>query len=150
MDMPQARMGDRVKVHYVGTLADGTVFDQTEEGAPLEFTIGGNEVIPGFEAAVVGLEPGQERTVTIPAADAYGPRRSEMVAHVERERFPGNPAFQVGQQLQITQKDGTKLTATVTGVTPTTVTIDANHPLAGKDLTYAITLVSIMGEACLL
>lgn len=146
--MAQARMGDRVKVDYVGTLADGTVFDRTDEGAPLEFTIGGQEVIPGFERAVVGMKPDQKRTVTIPAADAYGPRRSEMVAHVERARFPGNPAFQVGQQIQITQEDGAKLVATVTGVTPTTVTIDANHPLAGKDLTYAITLVTIMGEAC--
>jgi len=148
--MAQAHMGDRVKLHYTGTLADGTVFDQTEEGAPLEFTLGAQEVIPGFEEAVVGMQPGEERTVTVPAAEAYGPHRADMVAHVERERFPGNPAFKVGQQLEITQEDGTKLVATVTDVTPTTVALDANHPLAGKDLTYTITLVTIMGDACAL
>jgi peptidylprolyl isomerase len=148
--MSQAHMGDRVKVHYVGTLADGSVFDETEQGVPLEFTMGGQEVVPGFEEALVGMQPDETRTVTIPAEEAYGPRRDEMVAHVERERFPGNPAFRIGQQLQITQKDGQKLVARVTGVTPTTVTIDANHPLAGQDLTYRITLVSIMGDACLL
>jgi peptidylprolyl isomerase len=146
--MTQAHMGDRVKVHYAGTLADGTVFDKTEDAAPLEFTLGAQEVIPGFEEAVVGMQPGGTRTVTIPAEEAYGPRRSEMVAHVERERFPGNPAFQVGQQLQITQANGQKLVAAVTDVTPTTVTLDANHPLAGKDLTYTITLVSIMSDSC--
>jgi len=146
--MAQAHMGDRVKVHYTGTLADGTVFDKTEEGAPLEFTMGGQEVVPGFEEAVVGMQPGETRTVTILAEEAYGPRRDEMVAHVERERFPGNPAFKIGQQLQITQNDGQKLVARVTDVTPTTVTLDGNHPLAGKDLTYRITLVSIMADSC--
>ncbi len=104
-------MGDRVKVHYNGTLADGAVFDQTEEGAPLEFTLGAQEVIPGFEEAVVGMQPGETRTVTVPAAEAYGQHRPDLVAHVERERFPGNPAFEVGQQLQITQEDGSKLVA---------------------------------------
>jgi peptidylprolyl isomerase len=146
--MAQAHMGDRVKVHYTGTLADGTVFDTTRDGEPLEFTMGGREVIPGFEEAIVGMQPGETRTTVVPAAEAYGPHRHEMVAHVERERFPGNPAFTVGQQLQITQNDGQKLVARVTDVTPTTVALDANHPLAGKDLTYRITLVSIMADSC--
>jgi peptidylprolyl isomerase len=142
--MAQARMGDRVRVHYTGTLADGTVFDTTQDAEPLEFTLGGKEVIPGFEAAVVGLEPGESTTTTVPAADAYGPRRQEKVAHVERRRFPGRPDFKVGQQLQIKQNDGQTLLATVVAVTDALVTLDANHPLAGKDLTYRITLVSIV------
>ncbi len=146
--MSQAHMGDRVKVHYKGTLADGTVFDQSEENAPLEFTLGAQEVIPGFEEAVVGMQPGDTRTVTVPAAEAYGQPRPDLVAHVERERFPGNPVFEVGQQLQITQDDGSKLVAAVIDVTPSTVTLDANHPLAGKDLTFTITLVTVMGDAC--
>ena len=141
--MAQARMGDRVVVHYTGKLADGTVFDSTRDDEPLEFTLGGKEVIPAFEQAVVGLAPGESRTTTVPAAEAYGPRREELEAHVERRRFPGRPDFKVGQQIKINQKDGQALVATVVAVTATTVTLDANHPLAGKDLTYAITLVSI-------
>ena len=144
-DMARARMGDRVVVHYTGALADGAVFDTTRDGEPLAFTLGGQEVIPGFEGAVVGLEPGETRTTIIPAADAYGLRREELVAHVERARFPGKPAFKVGQQLKINQQDGQTLVATIVAVTPTTVELDANHPLAGKDLTYSITLVSIAG-----
>lgn len=145
--MARARMGDRVKVHYTGTLADGTVFDTTRDGEPLEFTLGGKEVIPGFEEAVVGLEPGESRTTVVPAAGAYGPHRQDMVAHVERGRFPGKPDFKVGQQLQIKHKDGQMMVAAVVGVTDSAVTLDANHPLAGKDLTYAITLVSILAGA---
>jgi peptidylprolyl isomerase len=145
--MAQARMGYRVKVHYTGTLADGTVFDTTRDGEPLEFTLGGKEVIPGFEQAVVGMAPGESRTTIVPAAEAYGPHREEMVAHVERGRFPGKPDLKVGQQLQIKQKDGQTLVAAVVAVTDTKVTLDGNHPLAGKDLTYTITLVSIMADS---
>ena len=142
--MARARMGDRVKVHYTGTLADGAVFDTTRDAEPLEFTLGGKEVIPGFEEVVIGLEPGESRTTVVPAAGAYGPHREDMVAHVERARFPGKPDFKVGQQLQIKHKDGQTLVAAVVGITDSTVTLDANHPLAGKDLTYSITLVSIL------
>ena len=146
--MAQAHMGDRVKVHYTGTLDDGRVFDTSEEGEPLEFTLGGQEVIPGFEETVLGMEPGESRTSTIPAADAYGPHREEMVTCVERDRFPGNPDFKVAQQLQIKHEDGQTLVATITGLTDSTVTVDANHPLAGEDLTFKIVLVSIMANSC--
>jgi len=146
--MAQAHTGDRVKVHYTGTLDDGRVFDTSEEGEPLEFTIGGNEVIRGFEQTIVGMEPGETRKVTIASADAYGPHRQEMVAEVERSRFPDDLDFRVGQQLQIEHEDGRTLLTTITAVTDSTVTIDANHPLAGEDLTFKITLVSIMADPC--
>lgn len=142
--MTQAKRGDTVRVHYTGKLEDGTVFDSSLERDPLEFTIGAGQVIPGFEEAVVGLSPGQSVTATVPAEEAYGPHREEMVIPVERDRLPEDLALEVGLQLQVRQADGSVLIVTVTDLSDETVVLDANHPLAGKDLTFDIQLVEIL------
>lgn len=140
--MVQAKPGDTVKVHYTGTLENGTVFDSSEQEA-LQFTIGQGQVIPGFEQAVIGMQPGDERTIIIPADKAYGPYRPEMAAWVEREQFPAGLQLELGQLLQVRQREGQTFVVKVTELTDARVKLDANHPLAGKDLTFAIRLVEI-------
>ena len=135
--------GDTVRVHYTGTLEDGTTFDTSVEREPLEFTLGTDRMIPGFEKAVSGLKVGESKTVTIPAEEAYGPYRDDLVIVVEREELPADLEPEVGQQLQMYQTDGSTVVVIVTEVSETTITIDANHPLAGKDLTFEIKLVEI-------
>jgi len=141
--MAQAKSGDTVRVHYTGRLDDGSVFDSSEGREPLEFVLGAQQVIPGFEEAVDGLSPGEARTVDIPADRAYGARREEMVLTVGRDQFPDEIRPEVGQQLQMSQ-DGQVAIVTVTGVSDRDVTLDANHPLAGKDLTFDVQLVEIV------
>lgn len=143
--MAQAKKGDTVKVHYTGKLTTGEVFDSSEEGGngPLEFTIGEGDVIPGFEEAVIGMNAGEAKTVTIPVDQAYGPRMEELVAEVEREYLPQDAEPKLGQQYEVTQDDGQVFNVTVTEMNDTTVTLDANHPLAGRELVFEITLVEI-------
>ena len=143
--MTQAKAGDTVKVHYTGKLDDGTVFDTSAEREPLEFMIGEGQVIPGFEQAIIGMEPGDSKTTKIGSDDAYGPHRPEMVLSVERDQFPPNIEPELDQQLQIRQPDGQTFVVTVTDITDNGehVTLDANHPLAGQDLTFDIQLVEI-------
>jgi len=141
--MSQAKNGDTVKVHYTGTLDDGTVFDSSREREPLSFTLGKGQLIPGFENAVTGMKVGDTTTANIPSDQAYGPVREEMVARVEKDQFPEGMNPELGQQLQVPQQDGQMLIVTVTEVDDTHVTLDANHPLAGKDLTFDIELVEI-------
>jgi len=142
--MAQAQAGDLVKVHYTGRLADGTIFDTSMEREPLEFTLGEGELIPGFEQAVLGMTTGESKTATILADQAYGPHRAERVIDVERHHLPSDLHPELGQQLEMTRPDGTTLTVMVTTVTETQVTLDANHPLAGQDLIFDITLVEIV------
>ncbi|NLX03986.1 MAG: peptidylprolyl isomerase [Phycisphaerae bacterium] len=141
--MAQAKEGDTVKVHYTGKLKDGTVFDQSAGKEPLEFTIGEGRVIPGFEEAVKGMEPGQSKTVEVSSEEAYGPRRDEMILQVDRSRLPEDLDPEVGQQLQSHQENGQTVILTVTDVSEQEVTLDANHPLAGQDLQFEIELVEI-------
>ncbi|GAB4261237.1 MAG: peptidylprolyl isomerase [Deferrisomatales bacterium] len=141
--MAQAKSGDTVQVHYTGKLDDGRTFDSSVDREPLEFTLGERQVIPGFESAVVGMEPGERKTVTIAAADAYGPSDPELVVQVERQDLPEGLDPHVGQQLQVTRPDGVRVPVLVTEVSDASITIDANHPLAGEDLTFEITLVQI-------
>jgi len=138
-----AKDGDTVKVHYTGTLGDGTVFDTSVGHEPLEFTLGEDKMIPGFEKAVYGLQVGKSKTVTISAEEAYGPHRDDLVVVVEREQLPAGSDPKVDQQLQMQQTDGRTTVVIVTDVSETTITVDANHPLAGKDLTFEIELVEI-------
>jgi peptidylprolyl isomerase len=142
--MAQAKIGDTVKVHYTGKLEDGTVFDTSQESDPVQFTIGGGEVIQGFEEAVVGMEPGEKKTASIPADDAYGPRRDEMIVEVSRDNLPEDFEPQVGQQLQVHQPSGQVALVTVKDVNSEGVVLDANHPLAGKQLKFDIQLVAIV------
>jgi peptidylprolyl isomerase len=132
-----------VTVHYTGRLEDGTVFDSSEGKAPLEFTIGQGRVIPGFEQGVLGMEPGQSKTVNISADDAYGPYDPELVTEVERSQFPPDLELEVGMQLQGNQPDGRVAIFTVKDLTDTTVTLDANHRLAGEDLIFDIEMVEV-------
>jgi peptidylprolyl isomerase len=139
-----AKDGDTVKVHYSGTLEDGTVFDTSAGGEPLEFTIGEGMIIPGFEEAVIGMQVEDSKTVNIPADQAYGPHDDNLLIEVDRDELPEGLEPEVGQQLQSMGEDGSITMVTVTDVTDTTITVDANHPLAGEDLTFEIELVEIM------
>jgi peptidylprolyl isomerase len=141
--MAQAKSGDTVAVHYTGTLADGTVFDSSRGREPLSFTLGGGQVIPGFEEAVMGLSPGESRTTTIPSDQAYGEHQPDLVFAVDRDQLPPGMSPEVGEQYQMRQGDGQVMVVTVQEVEPGHVTFDANHPLAGQDLTFDLELVSI-------
>lgn len=141
--MSEAKQHDTVRVHYTGKLDDGSVFDSSLEREPIEFTIGEGSVIPGFERAVVGMNPGETKTVRIASDDAYGPYREDMVLTVKRNQFPPDIEPTVGQALQVQQTTGEPLIVTVSEVSEASVKLDANHPLAGKDLTFDIQLVAI-------
>jgi peptidylprolyl isomerase len=142
--MAQAKNGDTVAVHYTGRLEDGTVFDSSAERDPLQFTLGEGLLIPGFEQAVLGMSPGESKTAEVSADQAYGPHREEMVVDIDRQEFPPNFQPEVGQQLQIPQSDGRVTRLIVTDVSEQKVTLDANHPLAGRDLTFDIQLLGII------
>ncbi len=141
--MSAATEGSKVTIHYTGRLDDGTVFDSSRDRDPLEFEVGSGQVIPGFDGAVEGMEAGDEKTVTIPAVDAYGPRRQELVLDVPGEQLPDELEAEVGQQLQMQTPDGQTFQVTVVDVDDEGVKVDANHPLAGKDLTFDILVVGV-------
>jgi peptidylprolyl isomerase len=136
-----AKNGDRVRVHYTGRLEDGRIFDSSKDGDPLEFTVGGGEVIPGFDEAVRGMSVGDTKTVEIESEDAYGPRRDGLVTQIPREvaQFPVEPT--VGAEFLLPLQDGTQHPVVVTEVTDTHVTIDGNHPLAGEKLIFDLELI---------
>lgn len=141
--MAEAKPGDTVKIHYTGKLGNGTVFDTSLQREPIEFEIGQQRVIPGFEQAVIGMSPGEKKETTIPSEEAYGPRQENMIVKLPKDQFPEgmNPA--VGQQLQMQQADGRTFVVTVKEVAEEEVVVDANHPLAGEDLTFELELVEI-------
>jgi peptidylprolyl isomerase len=143
-DSVRAKDGNTVQVNYTGKLADGTVFDSSIGRQPLEVILGKGQVIPGFEKAILGMKVGENKTVTISVNDAYGPYRSELIFEVPKENLPTGVTPQVGQQFQGSQADGSTMVATVTKVSDKTVTLDANIPLAGKELTFEIGLVKIL------
>ncbi len=139
------KSGDTVNVHYKGTLSDGTLFDSSEGREPLQFEAGSGMVISGFDNAVIGMSVGDSKTVHIPSAEAYGERRDEMVIAVPRAEIPESIPLQVGGML--TMHNGQQeIPVIITEVTNEEVTVDANHTLAGKDLTFEISLVSIEPE----
>lgn len=139
--MAPVKSGDTAKVHYTGTLDDGTVFDSSREREPLEFQVGSGQLIAGFDEAVVGMSLGETRAINIPAEKAYGPHREELVIAVDRRQFPQGINPEVGQQLQTEDNQGHPLIVTVTAIDGDQVTLDANHPLAGKNLNFEIELV---------
>jgi peptidylprolyl isomerase len=145
--MPEAvKNGDTVRVHYTGRLEDGAVFDSSEGGDPLEFTVGAGEVIPGFDEAVRGMEVGGEKTVEIEPDDAYGQRREQLVGQVPRENMNLDDAPHEGMSLLMQMENGEQIPVTVVEVTDTHVTLDANHPLAGRKLTFDLKLVECETE----
>jgi len=137
-----AAEGDTVHIHYTGRLDDGTVFDSSEGREPLEFTLGSGQVIPGFDDAVTGMEVGDTKTVTIPADRAYGAKRDELILDFPRAELPEGIDPQVGHQLQMSTPDGQVFQVEVVGTSEEGIVLDANHPLAGKDLTFDIELVT--------
>lgn len=134
--------GTTVKVHYKGTLDDGVVFDSSEGREPLEFQVGAGQVIPGFDAAIQDMIVGSSKTVKIPSAEAYGDIRPDMIATIPHDQFPEGLNPEVGQTLQLTTPQGA-LPVQVVEVQDDGVTIDGNHPLAGKNLTFELTLVDV-------
>ena len=142
-DGPKPTASDTVTVHYTGTLNDGTVFDSSKGSEPLRFTLGANQVIPGFDEAVVGMTPGDTKVVHIPVDQAYGPRREDMILEVAPQEFPPDVEPRVGDRLQIRQSDGASFQVTVSDVQEDAVTLDGNHPLAGEDLNFEIELLAI-------
>lgn len=141
--MSEAKLGDTVSIHYTGTLEDGTEFDSSHGGEPLEFTIGNGGIIPGFEEAVKGMQVGDTKRVTIAPEQAYGPYHDEMTQDIPREAIPADIELYVGMILQAQGPEGQHASFTVKAFDEQQVTIDGNHPLAGKDLTFDLELVAI-------
>ena len=142
--MTQAKSGDTVRIHYTGTLDDGTEFDSSAGRDPLEFALGSGQVIAGFDNAVDGMSVGEKKSVTIPPAEAYGDRHEQLVQEVPKSALPEEIAPQVGMQLQSQSPEGHVMNLVVTEVSEESITVDANHPLAGQELTFAIELVEIV------
>jgi FKBP-type peptidyl-prolyl cis-trans isomerase 2 len=141
--MSAAKTGDTVKVHYTGTLTDGTQFDSSRGQEPLEFTLGENQLIGGFEEAVVGMSLGENKTVTIPSDEAYGARNESMVQQVPRSAIPPEIELAPGMMLQAQGPEGETLRFSVVEFDDEAVTVDGNHPLAGRDLVFELELVEI-------
>ncbi len=141
--MKKAKKGDKVSVHYTGTLEDGSVFDSSTERGPLEFTIGDGNIMPAFEEAVMGLTVGESVTTEVVAEKAYGPYRNEMIADIDRSNFPEDVNPKVGDKLEAKDPKGAVTIVVVKDISDESVTIDANHPLAGKDLKFDIELVEV-------
>lgn len=141
--MTQVKTGDTVSIHYTGTLADGETFDSSDGRDPLEFTVGSGQIIPGLDVALPGMAVGDKKVVEIPADEAYGQPQDEARQTMPRSEVPKDIPLEVGLQLQVQTPQGQVMPVTVVEVTDTEVTLDANHPLAGKDLTFAIELMKI-------
>jgi peptidylprolyl isomerase len=141
--MAQAKTGDHVRIRLTGRLDDGTVFATAGEMEPLEFTLGTSDVLPAIEEALEGMEPGESKTVFIPADEAFGPWRQELVGEVPRESLPEDLNIEVGQQLQVSQPGTDSMVVSVIDASDYSITIDANHPLAGEDLVFDLELVDV-------
>ena len=141
--MSQAKRGDTVHIHYTGRLNDGSVFDTSEGRDPLSFELGKGMVVPGFEKAVTGMTVGEKKTAEIPSDEAYGPRLDQLTFSIPRENMPQGYDPQVGEMMGMETKDGRQMEAVVTHSDEAIVKLDANHPLAGKDLIFDIELVKI-------
>tara|TARA_Y100000310_G_scaffold1902_1_gene2386 strand:+ start:2257 stop:2682 length:426 start_codon:yes stop_codon:yes gene_type:complete len=137
------KKGDKIKVEYTGTLEDGKVFDSSEGKPPLEFEVGAGKIIKGFDDAVTGMEKGQEKEVKIEPKDAYGIPAPELIKKVPRDQIPKEPEPKPGMVLLLKSPDGQQMPARITEVTDADVTIDLNHPLAGKTLTFKIKIVDV-------
>lgn len=144
--MAAVKKGDTIRIHYKGRLEDGTVFDSTDGGASLELTIGRGEFLAGLEEGVLGMEPGGSKTLLIPAEEGYGMHKDERVFEYERERLPEGLQPKVGLEMQMYRADGLPVTVRLVEVSEKTVTMDCNHPLAGKNLIFDITLEEIVSE----
>lgn len=141
--MAEVKAGDTVRIHYKGTLDDGSVFDSSEGRDPLEFAVGSGQIIPGLDVALPGMKVGDEKTVKVAADQAYGPVNPDARQPVPRDQFPPNIPIELGASLQVQTQAGQVMTVTIVEIGEDNVILDANHPLAGKDLTFEIVLVAI-------
>lgn len=148
--MQQVKKGDTVKVHYHGKLTDGSTFDSSEGREPLEFEIGGGMVIPGFDMGVTGMSVGEQKTIHIPAEEAYGPKQEDMIMEFPKDRFPADMNPEVGAQLNMSNGQGQNFPVVIVEVRDAVVVLDANHPLAGQDLIFDLELVAIEGASPLI
>ncbi len=144
--MSQVKTGDVVRVHYTGKLTDGTEFDSSKGRDPLEFQVGGGQIIPGLEKRIEGMETGEKSTVVVPADEAYGPRDERQVQSVPRDSLPDGLDLQMGARLTATTQEGKQIPLTVIGLDDQQVTVDANHPLAGQDLVFDLELIEVVGS----
>jgi peptidylprolyl isomerase len=142
--MQRAKPGDTVRLHYTGRLEDGTVFDTSTGHAPIQFTISAGLVIYGLDQAIVGMGAGEERCIRVPAHEAHGQHRDDLVLELRRDQMLDHVEPEVGQVYEIRNDDGSKADYRVTAVSPTEITLDANHPLAGKDLVFTVQLIEIL------
>lgn len=142
--MTEAKQGDTVKVHYTVRLGENMILGSTTDHEPLQFTIGAGQVLPGFEQALVGMNPGESKTILIPAEGAFGLHLDEMVVAVDRTQLPEDFNPKVGEQVQFRQPDGQIMTVLVTDVSELSITMDANHPLAGKDLIFDVQFLEVV------
>ncbi|MCV2889060.1 FKBP-type peptidyl-prolyl cis-trans isomerase [Ruegeria aquimaris] len=141
--MTQIKQGDTVRIHYTGTLLDGNTFDSSEGRDPLQFEVGSGQIIPGLDKALPGMQVGEKKRVEIACVEAYGPLNPDARQAIPREGIPDDIPLELGTQLQMQAPDGRVIPVTVVEVTEATVTLDANHPLAGQDLIFDIEIVSI-------
>jgi peptidylprolyl isomerase len=141
--MAQAKMNDTVIVHYTGSFTDGEVFDSSIDREPLEFNIGQGMVIPGFENGIIGLQEGDSKKITIPAEDAYGPHREDLLTTIERSQIPASIDLQIGMILQMRSPDGGTTNVSIRDINLESVILDLNHPMAGKELIFEVNLVKV-------
>ena len=142
--MTQAKNGSKVKVHYTGKTEEGQIFDTSTDKNPLEFKLGEGTIIEGFEEGLIGMKAGEKKTVKIPPEKAYGPYFKEGITKVPKSQFPPNFKLERGQQFQVKQQDGQDVVVTVVDFAGDSVTIDANHPLAGKVLTFELEVLEVL------
>ena len=148
--MQQAKKGDKIKIHYHGRLNDGTVFDSSNGRQPLEFEVGSGMVIPGFDAGVTGMSVGEKKTINIPFMEAYGPVQNEMIIEFPKTNFPAEMKPEVGMQLNMSNQSGQQFPVVIKEIKDEVIVLDANHPLAGKDLIFDLELVEIVGGSPLI
>ena len=144
--MEKVEKGNTIKVHYTGTLNDGTVFDTSKDRDPIEFTVGSGNMIPGFDAAVIDMKMNEKKTVDIPYKDAYGERRDDLLLSIERNNIPDDANIEVGQMLQMKSPEGEVYNVIIAEITDDSITLDANHPMAGLDLKFDLELVEIVSK----
>ncbi len=141
--MAQAKMNDTVIVHYTGSFTDGEVFDSSIDCEPLEFNIGQGMAIPGFENGIIGMQAGDSKKITIPAEDAYGPHREDLLTTIERSQIPASIDLQIGMILQMRSPEGGTTNVSIRDINPESVILDLNHPMAGKELIFEVNLVKV-------
>jgi len=142
--MSKAKSGDKVKLHYTGKIRNGEVFGTSRNCEPLEFSIGSGSILPGIENAIIGMEVGETRTIELTPEDAYGLRREELTLDVKKSEFPENMTFSVGESIPMQRKNGNFILVIIKDVKEDTITLDANHPLAGETLVFEVVLAEIV------